>query len=139
GFEYLTQAEKRTGFPLKTLYAILAAAKVKIRRVPSRPEKKRGKYRGRRRSQRMVLITDVDAAVALRLKQETVHKQAHARGVAPETLARRLKALGVNRAGRKRRLMVTDEQVQRALAAKLVRTRAAHGHYTGARFVEATA
>lgn len=47
GFEYVSNAAKRTGFDLKTLWKVLAYSRVKVARAMSRPGKARGHYQTR--------------------------------------------------------------------------------------------
>lgn len=135
GWEYLSAAAERTGYGTTQLRAILKAAGVALRPVIARPSQRRGKRKGRRKTFHMVWAEDVTLAVADRLERETVQMASQRVGVSSETLRRRLRALGVKPPRKKKaRWLVSEEQVARALAAKLVRTRRERGRYSGARF-----
>jgi hypothetical protein len=140
GWEYLHRAAERCGFGTGQLRTILRAAGVTIRPLLARPSKRRGKRKGARRSFSMVWPADVDIAVADWLAREPIERAAKRAGVASETLRRRLKALGEQAPkARKHRWLVSAEQTERALGAKLVRSRAQRGRYAGASFVPAEA
>ncbi|HMI91578.1 MAG TPA: hypothetical protein VK509_09460 [Polyangiales bacterium] len=115
GWEYLTVAAKRTGYSVQQLRALLLRADVEIRPTISRPSPTRGRKR-KGFSQHMVWPSDVDTAIAERVGLEAMATAARRVGVPGYVLHDRLLAVGVPKPKRKKRWLVSDEQVQRAMA-----------------------
>ena len=120
GWEYLTHAAKRAGFGTVQLRRILRWAGVAIRRAITRPGAKRRGRPGAGRLTYVVAPGDVDAAVESWLETETLERAARRNGICGETLARRLRAIGIDkqvRGKRKRHWRVHPHDVARALSA----------------------
>lgn len=137
GWEYLTHAATRCGYDPGQLRVILAAAGVELRRVHARPSPRRGRRRGKRNAFHMVWPPDVDQAVADWLQRETARDAAKRLGVSEEFVAKRLRAVGVRKPGRKRKAAwrATAGDLERALGARVVRLRGERGRFSGARLV----
>lgn len=109
GWEGLTAAARRCGFSTtEQLRAVLAWAGVPVHRALTRPSE--------RAWHRHIVETDaVDEAVRRWTAAEPLERAARRRGMCGHTLRRRLARIGILPPGRKRRLRVTDEQVEHAL------------------------
>lgn len=120
GWEYLTTAATRSGYRTVQLRAILAWAGVAVRRALARPTKRRG--RGKFRPTWIVWPADVDAALERWLQTEPVETAARRVGVCGETLARWLRAAGVEKPSgrRKSHWRVSTEDIDRAVAVRVV-------------------
>lgn len=111
GFEYLSHAADRAGFSTRRLVQILRAEGFKVRTALARPRP------GDSRRFHIVAPEDVDRAVAAYVKTETPEEAARRRGINADRLRARLARLGIaNAPGTKKRLRVTDAQVEAANA-----------------------
>lgn len=106
GFEHLTAAAERVGYPAKTLRRILAWAGVPVKVTLSRPV--RASWR-----RQIVDPLDVDEAVAAWLKTEPAEAAARRLGISGDRLRDRLRKVGVP-VGRGRVQRVTEEQLRAA-------------------------
>lgn len=109
GFEYLTDAAKRTGFAVKQLRHLLWRCNVEIRRSISRPP-------ARARSYHVVDPVAVDSAIALWLHREPLRPLADRLGVSAPTLQKLLVAAGCKPPRRRK----VRWRIDPALAARLV-------------------
>jgi hypothetical protein len=112
GFEYLSHAAERTGFTTGQLARILREHGFKVRATLSRTA-------AEPRSRRMHFVApeDVDDAVKRWSGTETPEEAARRLGIDADRLRARLAALGIaNKPGTKKRLRVTDAQVEAANA-----------------------
>ena len=119
GWEYLSHAAKRTGYDTGQLRTILAADGISLRCAIAAPNRKRrGKVTGFVRRTHIVPPGAVDAAVEAWLEREPLEAAARRVQMCAETLARRLRSIGVTKdVGRKRYWRVSAEDVSRALEA----------------------
>ena len=108
GYEYLTDAAERVGMSRGLLRKILVAAQVRLYRSLT--------LKHSRQPRHVVDSGDVDEAVDAYLATEPVGPAARRVGVCEHKLRACLRAIGVERApGRRRVLRVTPEQVARAV------------------------
>jgi len=120
GWEYLTAAAKRTGFGVDQLRQMLVRAGVEVRPTIARPGSAHARAR-ERSAQHMVWPADVDVAVGERVGFEALATAARRASLSSHALRARLLAVGVAKPRRnKRHWLVSDEQVQRALAPGLL-------------------
>ncbi len=95
GWEYLSEAARRTGYAISTLWDIMRAAKMRILESYTYRESGSG------RRYYIVEPSDVNHAVALRCASETVFDAAKRRGLTYDILKARLIAAGVKRPEKK--------------------------------------
>lgn len=112
GFEYLSAAAERAGYCTTQLRRILRWAKVTIRRSLGGPTEAARRFH-------IVDPLEVDDALARWHATEPVQAAARRLGLCGETLARRLRKVGVKdtRTKKKQHWRVRGEDVQRALGA----------------------
>ncbi len=123
GWEYLTEASRRTGFEPTTLRKILNAGGATIRRALAKPVKSRAKN-GAGHPHFIVSPSEVDTAVADWLAAETVAEAAERLGIAGATLRHWLRQAGIERkrpGGRPRlnsrpHWRVSPEEIELAIA-----------------------
>jgi hypothetical protein len=129
GWESLNVAAERTGYETSQLRRILSAHGAVIRRAVTRESKPRGRAVGTKNARRLRHIVargEVDAAVAAWLETEPVETAARRLGWCGETLARRLKLIGVEGPGKARaHWRVRAEEVEAAARVQLAKTRRA--------------
>jgi len=117
GWEHVTTACRRTGYDLSQLRRLLAADGATVRVAIT----KRDVRNGQTRRTHIVPIREVDAAVAAWVEEEPVHVAARRLGLGGEALARRLRALGLEKPRRgKAHWRVTQEQAEAAAAIPVV-------------------
>ncbi len=109
GFETVTAAAERVGMKWETLRPILVAAGIRIRRAQVAPWLKRGRMK-------IVRRVAVTKAVKAHLQLETVTRAAARSGVHVPYLLRRLHSLGIKATKRRVKLLISEEQIQAALA-----------------------
>lgn len=117
GWEYLTDAARRTGYGTGQLRRILAAGGIQPRPALSRGLPPRGK---RKVVRRFVIVwpADVDLAIAQWLDTEPLESAARRAGVTTEILRRRLSDVGVTKPTRRNKKLhwrVRTVDVDRAL------------------------
>jgi hypothetical protein len=109
GFEYLTDAAKRTGFCTSQLRTILRASRVGLRRSVSRPP-------ARAKGYHIVDTFDVDRAVEVWLAHEDVTSIAESQEISGDTLRRLLLAAGHKPPVHKRRWRVRIDLAEELIA-----------------------
>jgi hypothetical protein len=118
GWEYLSHAADRTGYHESQLRRILKAAGKRIARALALP----GKGRSRPRAC-IVEPQDCDDAITAWNAAEPAERAARRLGHCGEMLRRRLRLLGLAapiRAGTRRHIRVTSDQIRAALAVRVV-------------------